>query len=480
MSLKIQNLSKSFGSTQALKNVSLEIGEGQVLALCGENGAGKSTLLKILSGALKLDAGSVYLGDEVYAPCNPKDARDCGLAMVHQELMLVPDLSVEENILLGLEPHRFGWIQGDKVRGRAQEILRQLGHEHLDTRRAVKTLSSAEQQIVEIARGLVTRPRVLLLDEPTSSLTQEDAKKLHDIVRSLAAQGVAVVYISHFLEECMALADRYVVLRDGESVASGEIRDTSIPEIISHMAGREIRDLYPRRAHALGEVVLEWTGVNTSKVKGVSLKLRRGEILGVAGLMGAGRTELLRAGFGLDCGKPWLSWGRGIGFLSENRKEEGLMLERSLAENLSLSHLKRFAKWGCISDSEERQATRKWMEVLRVKAQSPDQTIGALSGGNQQKIALARLLDHPCEVFLLDEPTRGIDVSSKVLIYDCIQDLAAQGKSVIYASSYIPELLGVCDTIAVMRQGKLSVPKPVDEWTEEEILKAALPQGDAS
>ena len=481
---------KSFGATHALRGVSFAVEPGEVHALIGENGAGKSTLMKILSGAYQPDGGTVELDGASFTPENPLHARRSGIAMIYQELTLAPDLSVEENILLGSEPSTGGWIHRGQRRELARRALAELQHGNIPLGAPVRELTIAGQQIVEIARALVGNPRVIIMDEPTSSLTQVDTENLFAVIEQLKARGVSVIYISHFLEECQRLCDRFTVLRDGESVGGGAMKETSLNKIIQLMVGRELSEIYPRTPHELGPAVLELRDLaGESKPRAVNLTLRAGEILGVAGLVGAGRTETLRACFGLDpmergtvavfgrersSASPASCLAAGIGLLSENRKEEGLMLNRSLADNLTLTRFGPLASAGFINGRAQLDCTDGWMKKLDVRAQGPSQPIGELSGGNQQKVALGRLLHHEAKILLLDEPTRGIDVGSKAAIYRLMGELAAAGKSVIFVSSYLPELLGVCDTIAVMCRGVLSAAKPAAEWTEHSIITAAI------
>ena len=524
---------KAFGATPALRNVSLSVAPGEAHALIGENGAGKSTLMKILSGAYQPDAGSIMLDSQPFRPANPLHARACGIAMIYQELNLAPHLSVEENILLGEEPARFGWLNRAKRRDLARHALEQLHQADLPLDAPVNSLPIAQQQLVEIARALVREPKVLIMDEPTSSLTQVDTERLFAVIERLRARGVSVIYISHFLEECQRVCQRYTVLRDGETVGSGDMTTARVPDIIRLMVGREMKDIYPRTPHELGAPVLELKELaGRAKPRRVSLQLRAGEIFGLAGLIGAGRTETARAIFGLDelkagevfvfgdnagnsgtsapspalrapsppvgarearasspspppgeragvRGRPrtaFQSLRAGLGLLSENRKEEGLMLNRSLADNLTATHLGPFARFGLLSTRRQHAATREWMTRLDVRARGPEQPIGELSGGNQQKIALGRLLHHDARILLLDEPTRGIDVGSKAHLYRLIGELAAQEKAVLFISSYLPELLGVCDTIGVMCRGELVATRPAAEWTEHEIIAAAIGQ----
>jgi ribose transport system ATP-binding protein len=474
---------KRFGATLALAGVDLEVSAGEVLALVGENGAGKSTLMKVLSGAHKPDVGQMWLDGQPYRPRHPLDARRAGVAMIYQELSLARDLSVMENILLGMEPTLGPVLDWRKIRRTATDALETLGRPDIDPDAPVGRLSVAEQQLVEIGRAVAVGCRVLVLDEPTSSLTQSDIARLFDLVRRLKANGHAIVYISHFLEEVKAISDRFTVLRDGKSVGGGPTATAHTNEIISLMVGRQVEDLYPRSDRAPGEAVLDVCDVaGKSKPTRASLTLRCGEVLGIAGLVGAGRTELLRTVFGLDAvrsGKvrvaaytgpasPSRRWAQGVGMVSEDRKGEGLALNLSIADNLTLPRLPAIT-----SPAAQSESSRRWIDRLGIRCRTPGQPVGDLSGGNQQKVALARLLHHDVDVLLLDEPTRGIDVGSKAEIYRTIDDLARAGKAVLMVSSYLPELMGVCDRIAVMCRGVLGPARPVAEVTEHQIMVEA-------
>ncbi len=469
--LRLSGIDKAFGATQALRGVSLEVAPGEVHALIGENGAGKSTLMKVLSGVIRGDAGTMEIDGVPYTPSDTLDARRRGVAMIYQELSLAPHLSVWENIVLGAEPHRFGWLDRAEARQRARGVLARLAHEHLDLDRPVGRFSIAEQQVIEIARALLAEPRVLVMDEPTSSLTQADTEKLFDVVAQLSAHGVSVIYISHFLEEVRRVAERFTVLKDGQTVGCGDVATTAQTEIVRLMVGREMSDLYPQRTPQIGGPMFA--------LPAGGLEVRAGEILGIAGLIGAGRTELLRAAFGLDPSTvvhttPSRRWSERVGYLSENRKEEGLMLPLSLAENTSLPKYRTLARWGWLPVSVLNAATAPWLGKLSIKARDAGQGAGELSGGNQQKVALARLLAYPARVLLLDEPTRGIDVGSKAQIYELIARLAGQGCAVVMVSSYLPELFGLCDRIAVMRRGAVVACRPTTEWTEQTLMTAAV------
>jgi ribose transport system ATP-binding protein len=486
----MRGITKRFGATAALEEVDLVLQKGDVHALLGENGAGKSTLVKILSGALRPDRGGMRLAGRPYHPADPLHGRRSGVSMIYQELNLAPHLTVEENIMLGTEVHSGGFLKRRDVRTKIKETLEFLHHPEIVLDAPVRQLSVGARQIVEISRAIMDRARILVMDEPTSSLTREDTERLFQVIRKLKAEGVSIIYISHFLEEVREVADAYTVLRDGKNVGAGRMAEASLEAIIQLMVGRKISDLFPRVDHRPGEVALSLNGLKGVRMPGaVSLELHRGEILGLAGLIGAGRTETLRAVFGLDARqsgqveiagvkalklKPWQMIRLGLGLLSEDRQGEGLALSRSLTDNITLSRFGPYKKYGFLSLKKRSRAALQWMDELKIKAQGSGQAVASLSGGNQQKAALARLLHQDADVLLLDEPTRGIDVLSKAQIYDWMSRLAARGKGILFVSSYFPELLGVCDRIAVFFRGQVVDVRPAAGWRDESLMAAAM------
>jgi len=488
--LRMEGVRKHFGATKALDGVDLTVHAGEVLALVGENGAGKSTLMKTLSGAHAPDEGRMWLNGQPYQPKHPQDARNAGVSMIYQELSLARHLTVMENVVLGMEPTAGPFVKWPEFRKRALEAMEQLGRSDIRPETPIYKLSIAEGQLVEIGRAIAVGCRVLVLDEPTSSLASNDIERLFTLVRRLKTQGIGIIYISHFLEEVRALGDRFTVLRDGKSVGSGEVAITPNERIIAMMVGRSVEDLYPRSKRPVGDPVLELKALaGVKKPAAASLTLHRGEVLGVAGLVGAGRTELLRAIFGLDPirsgqlkvktfvgpASPAQQWARGVGMVSEDRKLEGLALSLSIADNLTLSSLGQL-----VTPAAQSEASRRWIKRLAIRCREPQQPVGNLSGGNQQKVAISRLLEHGVDVLLLDEPTRGIDVGSKAQIYQVIDELACEGKAVLIVSSYLPELLGICDRVAVMAKGYLHPARPVSQINEHDIMIEATATKEAA
>jgi len=492
--LELRDIAKRFGATEALAGVDLTLSAGEVHALIGENGAGKSTLMSVVAGALEPDRGEMRVDGRPYAPRTPLEARRRGIALIHQELSLCPHLSAAENILLGAEPARWGWLDAPAARRRAQALLDHFAHPDLTPDARVGDLPLAARQVVEICRALAADARILLMDEPTSSFQRVEIDRLFALIRRLAAHGIAVIYISHFLEEVREIAGRYTILRDGRGVDTGSIAGAGTSRLIEQMVGRPVAGLFPARAPTRAEEALLVVHdiAAPPALKHASFELSRGEILGIAGLAGSGRSELVRALFGLEPAvagrivlrgrtlaapgaRPARRLGQGFGYLSEDRTQEGLTLGLSVADNLTATRLSACARrWGWLDLGAQGAAARTWIDALRVRAASPWQPIRALSGGNQQKVAIGRLLFQDADVLLLDEPTRGIDIGSRAQIYETIVRSAAQGKAVLLVSSYLPELFGLCHRLAVMSRGRLSPARPVEDWTPEAVLATAI------
>ena len=488
--LEMRGIGKSYPGVHALTRVDLSVRSGEVLALMGENGAGKSTLIKILGGAQRPDCGVIRLqGDEVSIE-SPVRARELGIAVIYQEFNLVPGLSAMENVFLGQELTRAGWIQHDQQRARTRELLTQLGME-FDPETPCRLLTVAQQQAVEIARALSLKARILVLDEPSAVLTPREVDKLFSIIRRLQARGLGLIYIGHRLEEIFQIADRVTVLRDGANVGERAIVDCSRNQLIKMMVGRELQNEFPKRDSRPGAERLVVKGMSRGRaVRDVSLKARRGEVLAIAGLVGAGRTELARLVFGADradTGEVYLDGSllgirsprdaiaAGIGLLTEDRKLQGLVLSHSVRHNFALPNLDRFAPSGFLDSALERAEFGRFSEALRIKLSGGGQAAGHLSGGNQQKLVIAKWLARRCEVLIFDEPTRGIDVGAKYEIYGLINDLARQGKVVVMISSELPEVLGMADRILVMHEGRITGEiADVRASSQEEIMKLAI------
>jgi ribose transport system ATP-binding protein len=492
--LRVSGIAKRYGATIALDGVDLAVSAGEVHALIGENGAGKSTLMGVLAGAVRPDVGEMFLRGARYEPGTPLHARKNGVALIHQELSLCPHLTVAENILLGVEVSHRGWINRAASRERARALLDEMPHPEIRPDRKLAALSLPARQIVEICRALASDAQVVLMDEPTSSLQGADVERLFALVQRLTARGIAVIYISHFLEEVRQIADRYTVLRDGVSVIAGLIRDTTNEQLIASMVGRSASGLFPARArNTNGDVVLSVRDVSAPpKLKSASFELRKGEILGIAGLLGSGRTELVRALFALEKPKSGtiVRAGRstsaadgstrervrdGFGYVSEDRKGEGVALPLSITDNLCATKpALSVPAFGVLDLAAEKSHARRWISELRIRAGRPSLPVRALSGGNQQKVAIGRLLNQDAEILLLDEPTRGIDIGSKSEVYEIIAQRAAAGCAVLVVSSYLPELFGICDRLAVMCRGTLSAARPIEDWTPESVMSAAI------
>jgi ribose transport system ATP-binding protein len=487
--LTLSGIEKAFGPNAVLRGVTLEVAPAEVHALLGENGAGKSTLMRIVLGSVAADGGEMRLGGEPYAPRSPRDARQAGVVMVPQERTLCPDLTVLENVVLGVEPAARGVIRRGEARALAERGLALVVGEEgrIDLGARARALGVADQQLVEIARALVhggvtesgkLAAKVLVLDEPTSSLGHDDGVRLFARLKAMKEAGLGIVLVTHFLGDVRAHADRYTVLRDGRVQGAGDPREVEPAAIVHQMLGRELEstraevsaEVSAERGEEAGEVLLEITGLGgRRKPRAVSFTLRRREVLGIAGLVGSGRTELLRIVAGLDparAGTVRVRAPKGVGLLSEDRGGEGLMLGRSIAENVMLS-----ARGpALVRPSRDNAEGARWIGELAIRAEGPEQPAGELSGGNQQKVQLARLLREDYDVLLVDEPTRGIDVASKAQVLSLLRDLAARGKGIVLVSSQLDELVTTCDRIAVLRRGELGEARPAAAWNEEELL----------
>ncbi|ASY81515.1 ribose ABC transporter ATP-binding protein RbsA [Pectobacterium polaris] len=488
--LQLQGITKSFPGVKALSGAALNVYPGKVMALVGENGAGKSTMMKVLTGIYRKDAGSIhFLGQEVDFN-GPKASQEAGIGIIHQELNLIPQLTIAENIFLGREfTNRFGRIDWNKMYAEADKLLKRLNLRY-DSRRMVGDLSIGDQQMVEIAKVLSFESKVIIMDEPTDALTDTETASLFSVIKELQSQGCGIVYISHRLKEIFEICDDITVFRDGQFIGERPVSDLEEDTLIEMMVGRKLEDQYPRSNKAPGEVRLKVQNLSGPGVDSVSFTVRKGEILGVAGLMGAGRTELMKILYGalprtggnvtLDgrdvvTRKPQDGLANGIVYISEDRKRDGLVLGMSVKENMSLTALRYFSHaGGRLKHAEEQLTVADFIRLFNVKTPSMEQPIGLLSGGNQQKVAIARGLMTRPNVLILDEPTRGVDVGAKKEIYQLINQFKEEGLSIILVSSEMPEVLGMSDRIIVMHEGRLSGDFPIEQATQEALMAAAV------
>jgi ribose transport system ATP-binding protein len=488
--LTLSGIRKAYPGVVALDGVDLELRAGEVHVLLGENGAGKSTLMKIVSGAVARDAGEIEIDGVPVELKGPRHAQALGIGIIYQEFTLVLHLTAAENILLGREPMQLpGVIDQRRLRREAQQQLDELGVA-IDADAVVSRLSVAEQQMVEVAKALSLRARVLIMDEPTSALTTQEITELFAAIRRLRERGVAIVYISHRMEELFAIGDRVTVLRDGRHVGTRRIQDTSRAELVRLMVGRDLKEHFPRRQTEPGEEVLRVEGLQRDGVlHDICFSLRRGEVVGLAGLMGSGRTEVARAVFGADgrdggkvfvrgveerIGSPRRAIDLGLGFLTEDRKRQGLVLVLSVQENICLPSVGRWSRCGVVAARRENAAARDRIAELRIKTPSAQQRVVNLSGGNQQKVVLGKWLCTEADILIFDEPTRGIDVGAKAEIYQLINQLADRGAAILMISSELPEILGLSDRILVMHAGRIAGEFTAAEATQEKLLEAAL------
>ncbi|WP_330598775.1 sugar ABC transporter ATP-binding protein [Christensenella tenuis] len=488
--LEMKHISKSFPGVMALDDVTFSVGEGEVHALVGENGAGKSTLMKIINGVYSADQGEIYISGKKVSIKNPLDAQRNGVSIIFQEFNLVDTLSVAENIFIGRLGGKKKMIDWKSIYKEAEKLLKSLNYD-LDPRAAVETLSVAQMQMTEIAKAMSFDAKIIIMDEPSAVLTDNELKKLFDIVEDLKKRGITVIYISHRLEEIFQICDKVTVLRDGKIIDTGNVEDLNKEQIIEMMVGRKLDQEFPKREKKIGDVILRAKGLRRGdRVQDVSFELRRGEILGFAGLVGAGRTETMRLLFGADQmtagsielnGKqvhiksPMEAKGEGIALLPEDRKKQGLLLELPITENISLVKLKKvMSKGNLINKKKEKDVAKGYFDSLKIKAPSVTQRVYFLSGGNQQKVVIAKWLFSDADIFILDEPTRGIDVGAKYEIYMLMNELVAQGKSIILISSEMNEIIAMSDRIMVMHDGKICAELNGEEITPENVLKHAI------
>ncbi|WKA58058.1 sugar ABC transporter ATP-binding protein [Planococcus shenhongbingii] len=492
--IKMNNISKSFSGNKVLNNVQFSLEKGEIHALMGENGAGKSTLMKILTGIYFRDSGTVEVkGKEVHFT-SPKQAEEAGIAVIHQELNILPHLSITDNLFLGKEETfgRSGILKTKDMREKTRKALSELGL-NVDPSQPASMLSVGQQQIVEIAKALSAEAEVIVMDEPTAALTDREIDTLFATIRNLQSKGVSFIYISHRMEEIFSLCDRITILRDGQYVGDRNISETSFEEIVQMMVGRELGERFPERNAQIGEVKLAVKGLSRKDCfENVSFEIRKGEVLSIAGLMGAGRTEVAQSLFGYkkaDTGtieldgrqvkidKPKTAKELGIGYVTEDRKSEGLIVDFSVEENVSMTNFSSISKNGLISKDKERSLYDRMVKRLGIRTSGPTQTAKSLSGGNQQKVVIAKWLGIEPELLILDEPTRGVDVGAKKEIYSIINELAERGVAILMISSELPEVIGMADRVIVMHEGKVTADLPKQEMTQERIMHFATGGG---
>ncbi|MFU1798301.1 sugar ABC transporter ATP-binding protein [Paenibacillus azoreducens] len=489
MQIQMQGIHKAFGSNQVLSGVDFDLREGEVHALMGENGAGKSTLMNILTGLHPRDEGTILIdGKETYF-VNPKEAERQGIAFIHQELNIWPDMTVAENLFIGKEmSSSWGLLKSKEMKALAKEQFKKLSVD-IPLNIEAGQCSVGQQQMIEIAKALLTDAKVIIMDEPTSALTEREIQKLFEVIDSLKKEGVSIVYISHRMEEIFEICDRITVMRDGRTVDTKAIPETNFDEVVKKMVGRELTERFPARNPSPGEVVLEVEHASRKGLfKDVSFKVREGEIVGFSGLMGSGRTEIMRALFGLDrldqgeirmfgkkavIRKPVDAVKHGIGFITEDRKDEGLILDFSVRENMVLPSLSGFTSKGIISAQKEKMFVDALVKRLQIKTHSSETAAGNLSGGNQQKVVIAKWVGIGPKLLILDEPTRGVDVGAKREIYQLMNELTGHGVAIIMVSSELPEVLGMSDRIVVVHEGRITGELSKEEATQEKIMTLA-------
>lgn len=488
--IEMSGITKAFSGNVVLNNVSFELKPGEIHALMGENGAGKSTMMKILTGIYERDAGSIKVNGEEVVFKSPKDAEKLGIAVIHQELNILPELTVTENLFLGNEKTYglFGILKKKEMYNEAKAVLAKLGLE-IDPNTRAGDLSVGKQQIIEIAKAIMSDAKYIVMDEPTAALTDREIETLFVTIRELQAKGIAFVYISHRMEEIFAICDRITILRDGTYVGVRNIPETNFDEIVSMMVGRELGERFPSRNAVIGAVKLKVENLSSAGAfEHVSFELRKGEILAVAGLMGAGRTEVAQTLFGyrkktagkvfidgkeVKISSPIEAMKNGLGFVTEDRKTEGLVLDFSIKENIMLTNLEKGSKAGVISKVKENEMAKRYIEQLRIRTASADLAVKSLSGGNQQKVVIGKWLGTNPDILILDEPTRGVDIGAKKEIYQIMNNLAEAGVSILMISSELPEVIGMADRVLVMQEGRLTGMVTKENMTQENIMHYA-------
>ncbi|MDV2684439.1 sugar ABC transporter ATP-binding protein [Alkalihalophilus lindianensis] len=483
--LEMRDIKKSFSSIKVLKGINFSVKAGEIVALLGENGAGKSTLMKILAGVHEPTDGKIFLNDKEVSIDGPKHSQELGISIIHQEFNLIPDLTVAENIFLGREQQGVrGIISWKAMHTETNELLKKVGLKNVSPTQLIADCSVAQRQLIEIAKALSFESDVLIMDEPTATLNNEDTQTLLNLMKALSDEGLGIIFITHRLEEVVKVADRIVVLRDGEYIGSELVANVTKDDMVTMMVGRDITDLFPERTTPQEEVVLEVADLSVrNRLYDVSFKVKKGEILGVAGLLGSGKTDLSKALFGLhkrqsgsismlgqDVETPKEAIDAGIALVTDDRKSEGVILDLSVYENLLMPFYRRISKTGILNKTKMDQIVDKWINDLKIKVHEPHVEVRTLSGGNQQKVVLGKWLQMNPKLLILNEPTRGIDIGAKTEIYKIMKDLTNEGIAIILISSEMPELLGMANRIAVMHEGRISGELPIEEATQEKIF----------
>ncbi|MGP8314317.1 sugar ABC transporter ATP-binding protein [Enterocloster aldenensis] len=485
--LEMKHISKDYGGIHALRDVDFNLKKGEVLCLCGENGAGKSTLMKILTGVEKPSKGDIFLHGKLTHINKPIDAYRQGISIVHQELVQIPDMTIAENIFVGRYDKKACFIDYKALKEKTNQLMERLGI-HYNPDAKIRQYSVAQRQLIEIMKALSYDSSIIVLDEPTAALTLDETKILYHIIRKLKTEGVSIIFISHRMEDIYAVGDRIYVLKDGSYSGVAEVSDVSVEDIIKMMIGRDIGQQFVQKTNKVGEIILEVNGLTNEYIEDISFQVRAGEVVGFGGLIGAGRTELLQAIYGVDSydgeiyykgeliknSSPKAAIDRGFSMVPEDRKDKGLILSHSVQNNIQMTILDRISRLGMLCGRKGKKTVGTFIENLNIKTSGMQQKVGMLSGGNQQKVVLAKCMAPEPKVILLDEPTRGVDVGAKAEIYKIINDLASKGFAIIMVSSELPELIAVSDRIIVMREGRISGEIDAKDVTEEQVMALAI------